>query len=221
VSEVGAGVTDVVLGAVLLGCAARLQWSTDAHRYWALMWWSAGAAAFAGAAHHLVFGHSPRAADLSWVAVGVLVAVAISYLLAATAAVILDERLARLVIRARIAGLLAYAIVMGTVGIGRTEPLVLSESVTMTAIVGLWCYGWFAGRAGAGRVVVAISVLALSAVFFVLPAGIFPAGVGLDARSMQHLGQIPGVLLLTQVVASGALSTSGARLPVSPARPTP
>jgi hypothetical protein len=70
-------------------------------------------------------------------------------------------------------------------------------------------------------VVIAISVLALSAVFFVLPAEIFPAGVGLDARSMQHLGQIPGVLLLTQVVASGALSTSGARLPVSPARPTP
>jgi hypothetical protein len=30
----------------------------------------------------------------------------------------------------------------------------------------------------------------------------------LDARSLQHLGQIPGVLLLTQVVAGGALSTS-------------
>jgi hypothetical protein len=91
-SEVGAGVTDLVLGTALVGCAARLQWTPGMHRYWALIWWSAGAAAFAGAAHHLVFSHSPRAADLSWVAVGVLVAVALSYLLAATATATLDER---------------------------------------------------------------------------------------------------------------------------------
>ena len=219
-SEVGAGVTDLVLSAVLFGCAARLRRTPGVHRYWAMTWWSAGAGAFAGAAHHLVFNHSARAADLSWIAVGVLIAVAISYLLAATAVVLLDERLARLVIRARIAGLLAYAVVMGVVGIGRAEPLVLSESVTMAAIVGLWCYGWLTGRPGAGRVVVAIAVLAVSAVFLAIPAGIFPAGVGLDPRSLQHLGQIPGVLLLTQVVASGALSTSGAGLTVSPARPT-
>ena len=219
-SEVGAGVTDLVLGVVLFGCAAWLRRTQGVHRYWALTWWSAGAAAFAGTAHHLVFNHSRRASDLSWVAVGVLIAVAISYLLAATAVVILDERLARVVIRARIAGLLAYAAVMGLVGIGRTEPLVLSESVTMAAIVGLWCYAWVTGRPGAGRVVAAISVLALSAVFFLFPPDIFPAAVGLDARSLQHLGQIPGVLLLTQVVASGALSTAGAGLTVSPARPT-
>jgi hypothetical protein len=219
VSEVGAGVTDLVLGGVLFGCAAWLQRTPGVHRYWALTWWSAGAGAFAGAAHHLVFSHSRRASDLSWIAVGVLVAIAISYLLAATATVLLDERVARLVIRARIAGLVAYAVVMVLVGIGRTMPLVLSESVTMAAIVGLWCYALVTGRPGAGRMVVAIAVLALSAVFFALPAGIFPAAVGLDARAMQHLGQIPGVLLLSQVVASGALSTSAAGLTVSPARP--
>ena len=204
-SEVGAGVTDLVLGAVLFACATRLQWSAQAHRYWALALWSAGGGAFAGAAHHLVFAGSPRAADLSWIVVGVLVAVAISYLLAGTATAILEERLARLVIRARIAGLLAYAAVMAIVGIGRTGPLVLSESVTMAAIVGLWCYGLQVGRPGSGRMLVAIAVLAASAVFLAFPAGTFP---GLDARSLQHLGQIPGVLLLTQVVAGGALSTS-------------
>ena len=102
-SEVGAGVTDLVLGTALVGCAARLRWTPGVHRYWALIWWSAGAAAFAGAAHHLVFSHSARAADLSWVAVGVLVAVALSYLLAATATATLDERWAVLVVREPIA----------------------------------------------------------------------------------------------------------------------
>jgi hypothetical protein len=203
-SDVGAGLTDLVLGAVLIGCAALLQRTQGVHRYWALMWWSAGAGALAGTAHHLIFDHSARAADLSWVVVGVLVAVALSYLLAATATAILDERWARLVIRVRVLGLLAYAAWMALAGIGRTAPLVLSESVTMAAIVGLWCYGWYIGRPEAGRVLVAIAVLALSAVFFVLPAGIFPSSVGLDARSLQHLAQIPGVLLLTRVVVDAA-----------------
>jgi len=203
-SEVGPGVTDLVLGAVLVGCARRLRRTPGVHRYWALMLWSAGAAAFAGAAHHLVFSGSPRAADLSWVVVGLLVAVALSYLLGATATATLDPRWARVVIRARVAGLLAYVAWMAIAGIGRTAPLVLSESVTMAAIVGLWCYGRYAGRPEAGRVLVAIAVLALSAVFFVLPARIFPASVGLDARSLQHLAQIPGVLLLAWIVVDAA-----------------
>jgi hypothetical protein len=218
-SEVGAGVTDLVLGTVLVGCAARLRRTPGVHRYWALMWWSAGGAAFAGAAHHLVFSDSPRAADLSWVVVGVLVAVALSYLLAATAKATLDERAARVVIRARVAGLLAYAAWMGIVGIGRTAPLVLCESLTMAAIVALWCYGWFTGRPEAGRVLVAVAVLAVSAVFFVLPAGIYPTSVGLDARSLQHLAQIPGVLLLTWVVVDAAHPTTAlSRRPASAPR---
>jgi hypothetical protein len=214
-NEVGPGVTDLVLGAVLVGCARVLQRTDGVHRYWSLMWWSAGVGAFAGAAHHLVFNHSPRAADLSWVVVGLLVAVALSYLLAATATATLEHRLARVVIRARIAGLLVYAAWMGLVGIGRTTPLVLSESLTMAAIIGLWCYGWYAGRAGAGWVLVAMAVLAVSAIFFVLPAGIFPASVGLDARALQHLAQIPGVLLLTWVVVDAANPA-----PALPPRPT-
>jgi hypothetical protein len=206
VSEVGAGVTDVVLGAVLVGCAGWLQRTPGVHRYWALMMWSAGAGAAAGAAHHLLFAGSKRASDLSWVVVGVLVAVAISYLLAASATEILDDRLARLVIRLRVAGLIAYVVVMAVVGIGRTAPLVFSESATMTAIVGLWCYALYAGRPGAARILVAMAVCAASAVVFVIPAGILPSAVGLDARALQHLVQIPGVLLLSRAVVAGAVA---------------
>lgn len=214
-SEVAAGVTDLVLGAVLVACAARLRRAPGVHRYWALMWWSAGAGAFAGAAHHLVFSGSPRASDLSWVLVGVLIAVALSYLLAATATANLEPRLAGAVIRVRVVGLLAYVAWMAIAGIGRTTPLVLCESATMAAIVGLWFYGLYTGRRQARQVLVAFAMLALSAVFFVLPAGVLPSSYGLDARSLQHLAQIPGVLLLSRAVLDGARPS-----PVLPRRPT-
>jgi hypothetical protein len=218
VNEVAAGVTDLLLGAVLVACAGRLQRTAGVHRYWALMLGSAGAGALAGAAHHLLFHDSPRASDLSWVVVGVLVAVAISYMLAASATELLDRRLARLFIRLRIAGLFAYLVVIATVGIGRATPLVLSESVTMAAIVGLWVYAWRVGHPGAGRMLVAIAVCALSAIFFAFPAGTLSNAVGLDARSLQHLGQIPGVLLISQVIAGGALRRRKDE-PVKAARP--
>jgi hypothetical protein len=198
-------VTDLLLGAVLVVCARRLQHTAGVHRYWALMLWSAAAAALAGAVHHLAFHDMPLASDLSWIVVGVLVAVAISYMLAASATELLDRRLARLVIRLRIAGLIAYLVVIATMGIGRTTPLVLSESATMAAIVGLWFVALYTRHPGAGRMVIAIAVCALSAVVFALPASILPSSLGLDARSLQHLAQIPGVLLITQVIAGGAL----------------
>lgn len=203
--EVAAGVTDVVLGAVLVGCAGRLQRTAGVHRYWTLMLWSAGAAALAGAAHHLLFHGTRRASDLSWVAVGVLVALAISYMLAASAAELFGRRLARLVIGLRVGGLLAYLVVITTTDVGRTGPLLLSESVTMTAVVGVWLYALKVQHPGAGQMLAAIAVCALSAVFFAFPAGTLSSTVGLDARSLQHLGQIPGVLLIADVIAGGAL----------------
>ncbi len=196
-----AGVTDILLGAVLVASAWQLQRSPGVHRYWALMLWSAGAGALAGSAHHLLFRGSRRASDLSWVAVGVLVAVAISYMLAASATELLGRRLARFFIRLRIAGLVAYVVVIATLGIGRTKPLVLSESVTMTAIVGLWFYALYVGHPRARRMLVAIAVCGMSAIFFLLPAEALRNVLGLDARSLQHLGQIPGVLLLVRAIA--------------------
>lgn len=212
--EVAAGVTDLLLGAVLLGCAGRLQRTAGVHRYWALMLWSAGAGALSGAAHHLVFGGSRRASNLSWILVGVLIAVAISYMLAATATEILGPRLARLFITVRIAGLLAYLVGLAAVGLGsRTAPLVIGESLTMAAIVGLWSYALYVGRPGAGRMLTAIAVCALPALFFAFPAGVLPDAVGLDARALQHLGQIPGVLLISQVVAAAANRVNGPGVP--------
>jgi hypothetical protein len=212
VNEVRAGVTDLLLAAVLAGCGVRLVRTAAVHRYWALTFFSAGAGSVVGAAHHLLFAGSRRASDLSWLAVGVLVAVAISYLLAASATELLDPRQARLVIRLRIAGLLAYLTATVVGGIGRATPLVLCESITMAAIVGLWLYGLHARRPGAGRMVAGIAACAVSAAVFLVPAGVLGRTVGLDASSVQHLGQIPGLLLIVQVVAAGTFAGSGPRL---------
>lgn len=216
--EVRAGTTDLVLGVVLVGCAVRLRRVPGTHRYWPLTFLAAGAGSLVGATHHLLFAGSRRASDLSWLGVGVLIAVAISYLLAASATELLDRRRALLVIRLRIAGLLAYLIATAVAGIGRATPLVLCESVTMAAIVGLWLYGWHAGHPGAGRMVAGIAASAASAAVFLSPAGFLVRTVGLDASSVQHLGQIPGLLLIVQVVATGTLAgPAGPRSQVFPA----
>jgi hypothetical protein len=198
--EVRAGITDLVLAVVLAGSAVRLWRSPGTHRYWPLTFAAAGASSLVGAVHHLVFAGSRRASDLSWLVVGVLVAVAISYLLAASATELLDRRRALLVIRLRIAGLVAYLTATAVAGIGRATPLVLCESVTMAAIVGLWLYGWHAGHPAAGRMVAGIAASAASAAVFLLPAGYPVRAVGLDASSVQHLGQIPGLLLIVVAV---------------------
>jgi hypothetical protein len=214
VDEVAAGVTDLLLGAVLVGCALRLRSAPAVHRYWAFTFWTAAAGAFAGTVHHLVFHGSPLAADLSWVVVGVLVAVSISYLLAATATELLDPGTAWLFIWLRVGGLVAYLVVITTTGVGRTGPLVLSESVTMATIVALWLYGYHIGHPRARRMVVAIGVSALSAVAMALPAhGLVQDSTGLDGRSLQHLAQIPGVLLLCQALV--------VRVPVTRRGPVP
>ena len=201
-----AGITDLVLAVVLAGCALRLWRVPDVHRYWPLTYLCACASSLVGAAHHLLFAGSQRASDLSWLAVGVLVAVAISYLLAATATVLLDRPRALLVIRLRIAGLVAYLSATAVLGIGRATPLVLCESVTMAAIVGLWLWARHAGRPGAGRMVAGIGASAASAAVFVLPASYPVRAVGLDASSVQHLGQIPGLLLIAGAVAAGLVA---------------
>jgi hypothetical protein len=217
VHDVAAGVTDLLLGAVLLGCAFRLRRSERVHRYWPLAFWFAGAGAWAGVLHHLVFAGSARPSNLSWIAVGVSVAIAISYLLAATATELLRPALARLFIRIRVAGLLAYVIVIATVGIGRSGPLVASESVTMASIVGLWLWALRAGHPRAGAMLVAIVTCAASSAALAVPASVLWAG--LDGRSLQHLAQIPGVLLLYRAIHADWPAASPGPAPRAAAEP--
>jgi hypothetical protein len=198
VNDLAAGLTDVALTAVLLACAVRLGRTPGVHRYWPRVFCSAGAAALAGAAHHLVLRDLRRAYDLSWVAVGVLVAAAISWMLAASAADLLDPPMARLFTGLAVVSLVAYLTAVIAQSASTTGLLVLSQGTTMAAIVGMWLWAWSAGHAGAPRMLAGFAVCALSSIFYTLPAATYPS-------SLQHLGQIPGVLLLTRALLDGPL----------------
>jgi hypothetical protein len=145
-----------------------------------------------------------RASDLSWSLTGVLVAVAISLFLAASATELLDRRLARLVVGLVTLILAGYVLAAG-LGAGGTRSLVVSESVTMAAIVGLWARAAYAGRPGGGLLLLGIVLSAASAVFYAVPAGTLRGLLGLDALSLQHVAQIPGLLVVCHAVAGGAV----------------
>lgn len=189
-------ITDLALGAVTVVCAALLQRVAEVARAWRLTFWFAGASAFAGAGHHGLFH-----AGWSWTVVGVLVVVAISYLLIASARQILRPRAVRVVIVIRAAGVAAYgvAILFGESGL---EVLLAAESLTMATILALWLYALRTGHPMARPVIVAILAHGLAGVAFVLPAAV-TAPTGLDSTSLSHLAQIPGVLLLYRAVVAG------------------
>lgn len=202
--DVSAGATDLVLGAALAGCAVRLHRAAEVHRWWRPMFWSAAAGALAGAAHHLALRGSRWASDLSWSLTGVLVAVAISLFLAASATELLDRRLARLVVGLVFLVLVGY-VLAAVLGAGSTTSLVASESVTMAAIVGLWACAAYAGRPGAGLVLLGIALSAASTVCYAVPAGTLRGLAGLDALALQHVVQIPGLVVICYAVATGAV----------------
>lgn len=189
-------VTDLVLGLVTLTCAALLLRVPGVDRAWHLTFWFAGASELAGAAHHGVFH-----AGWSWTVVGVLVVLAISYLLIASAREILRPRGVRIIVVIRAMGVTAYgiAVILGESGLG---VLLLSESLTMACILGLWLYAARQRHAMAGPMTAAILAHALAGIGFVLPATLTEP-IGLDSTSLSHLAQIPGVLVFYWAVVRG------------------
>ncbi|MQA88221.1 MAG: hypothetical protein GEV03_27275 [Streptosporangiales bacterium] len=192
-------VTDLILGLAVVTCAVRLLTVPAVHRYWHMTFWFAGAGAFAGAAHHGLFN-----TGASWIAVGVLVVIAISYYLIASAREVLSRRWTRIVAVIRGVGVAAYgaAVAVGESGL---LPLLLCESLTMASILGLWLYAGHVGHPMAVPMAVAISVNALAGVVFALPASL-TTPIGLDSTALSHLAQIPGMLLLYRAVVRGTRS---------------
>lgn len=189
--------TDLILGLVIAACAVLLLTGPRVHRTWHLTFWFAAASAFAGAAHHGVF----RSAA-SWIAVGVLVVIALSYYLVASAREVLSPRGVRIVMVVRGVGVAAYGV---AVFVGRSGllPLLVSESVTMATILGLWLYAAWKGHPMGAPMAVAISANAIAGVVFALPPAV-TGPTGLDSTALSHLAQIPGMVLLYRAVARGA-----------------
>lgn len=194
-----AALTDLVLGLVIAACAVRLLAVPGVHRSWHLTFWFAGASAFAGSAHHGVFG-----TDASWIVVGVLVVIALSYYLLASAREVLSRHGIRTVVVIRGVGVAAYAVAV-VVGEAGLAMLLVCESVTMASILVLWLYGGHVGHPMAVPMAVAIIANALAGVAFALPSAL-TAPIGLDSTALSHIAQIPGMLLLYRAVVRGTRS---------------
>lgn len=192
-------ITDLALGLVTLTCAVSLLWTPGVDRAWQLTFWFAGASALAGAAHHGLF-HT----GASWTVVGILVVVAISYLLIGSAREILHPRGVRIAVVIRVVGVAAYgvAVVLGENGL---LVLLLCESLTMACILGLWLHASREGHPMATWMIAAILAHALAGIAFALPAPLTDP-IGLDPTSLSHLAQIPGVLVFYRAVVRGARS---------------
>ncbi|WP_019856276.1 DUF6962 family protein [Actinopolyspora mortivallis] len=182
-------VTDLVLGVTVLVCAWRLSRLASVHRYWKLAFWFAAASSVAGALHHGLLRR-----EESWISVGVLVVIALSYLLVGSAHQVLGLVGRRTVLVIRVVGLVAYGVfvVAGNASLGA---MLLAESLTMATILGLWVHAARRGHPSARPVIRALLAFGLAGVVFVLPVGaLTPAGI--DATSLTHLALIPGMVLL-------------------------
>ncbi|MGP4024341.1 DUF6962 family protein [Actinomadura sp. 3N407] len=98
-------ISNLILALVTWACALALLRVPGVIRAWHMTFWFVGGSALAGAAYHGLF-HSTA----SWVAVGVLVVIAISYLLIDSAEEILSPHAVRIVVGVRAAGIAAYGV---------------------------------------------------------------------------------------------------------------
>lgn len=197
--EVARSVTDLILGLAAVALAVGLERRGDVHRFWRVTLWCAGAAALVGAAYHGPLHDSGRLAEAVWVVVGVLVVAMLSYLLAGSVLAVLGPGRGRVFVLLRSAGLAAY-LAAALVGRGGLHVLLVCESLTMAAVLGLWIHAARRRHPMAAGMVAAILASALAGVVFALPDEATRA-IGLDSTSLSHLAQIPGLVLLYVAVA--------------------
>ena len=229
-SEPASALTDLLLGAVSVALAIRLErpvhlagragshtdaplgrgrhppavdaWPHPAPLtpHWRRMFWWTASAALAGAVHHGFVTQSDRWSDRSWLVVTFLVVVAISYLLAASVEEVLGPGHATAFWVLRSAGLLAYVLVAVTLG-ASIGAILLCEGVTMLAVLTLWGIAIRRGHPRGRAVAVAILASAGAAAVRGLPPDLVDP-TGLDPTSLYHLAQIPGLVLLYRAAAA-------------------
>jgi hypothetical protein len=186
--------TDLLLGTVVVLLAWRLRGAPATNGYWRASFWWAGVGALAGAVHHGVIMWWPRAGEVSWALISVLVVVAVSYLLAATVTDVLGPGRARAFWLLRSVGIIAYVIMAATGHAGVTA-IMSCESLTMISVLALW--GWAAARRHpmARPVIIAMAASGVAGATQALSPDVTER-VGLDPTSVYHLAQIVGMVLL-------------------------
>ncbi len=193
--EPASSLTDFALGILALFAAARLgtRESADSHWRWFFVW--IGIAGIWGGFHHGFVAAYETAAAVSWSAISVLVAVAISYLLVASVNSVLGKGRGQplLIVRAISLAVFFSLVVSGNATI---TTLLLTEGVAMAIVVALWVRAWRNNQPGGGLVLGAIFLSMLAAALKVSSAQFTLGGWEFDPNSIYHVAQMPGICLM-------------------------
>jgi len=213
-SQPAPALTDLALAVVTLNLAAAATRLGVARLWRRTLWW-AGVAAFAGAVHHGFVTFSPRWSGPSWAVISGMVVITISFSLAATVHDVLGPRRRRAFWVLRLLSLGAYAglALFGHYGVGT---ILACEGVTMVSILVLWCVGLHRGHPRAPAMLLALGACVAAGCVRALPSHVVPGG--LDAISLYHLAQIPGMVLLYQALGAPVLHRRVSGLGVAPER---
>ena len=197
--EPASSLTDFALGILALFAATRLssKETTDSLWRWFFVW--IGIAGLWGGIHHGFIASHGTAAAVSWSAISLLVAVAISYLLAASVASVLGKGRGQplLIVRAVSLSVFFYLVLSGNATI---TTLLLTEGLAMAIVVGLWVHAWQKDQPGGSLVLAAIGLSVLAATLKVSSAQFTLAGWEFDPNSIYHVAQMPGICLLLLAV---------------------
>lgn len=193
--EPASSLSDFALGALALFAVARLSKTKTADPNWRWFFAWIGIAGLWGGVHHgFIAGHETASA-ISWSAISLFVAVAISYVLAASVHSVLGKGRGQplLIVRA-ISLVVFFALVVS--GNATITTLLLTEGLAMSIVVSLWVRAWQENQPGGGLVLAAIFLSLLAASVKVASAQFTLGGWEFDTNSIYHLAQIPGICLL-------------------------
>ena len=139
-------------------------------------------------------GHETLAA-LSWSAISLFVAVAISYLLAASVNTVLGKGRGHPLLAVRDISLAVFfALVVS--GNATVITLMLTEGLAMALVIGLWLHAWQKDQPGVGLVLAAIMVSILAAGLKASSVQFTLGGWEFDPNSRYHVAKMPGLLLV-------------------------
>jgi hypothetical protein len=190
--------TDLALGLVSVLLGLRLSRTPAKHNYWAASFYWFGVAALLGAVHHGEIVRWPRAADVSWGVISVLVVIGVSYVLAGTVAEVLGPDRQRAFWVLRSVGFVAYVTMVAT-GHAGVAAILWCESLTMLSVLTLWVWAAYHHNPKAPMTLTAIVASIGAAGTKAISPDVLRT-VHLDPTSSYHLAQIVGTVLLYYAV---------------------
>ena len=193
--EPARSLTDFALGILALIAAVWLSARETGNPHWRWFFAWIGIVALWGGFHHgFIVGHE-TAAKISWSAISLMVAIAISYLLAASVNSVLGKGRGRplLIVRAVSLAVFFSLVVSGNASI---TTLLLTEGLTMAIVLALWVHAWQKEQPGVSLVLAAIIFSMLAAAAKASGAQFTMGGWEFDPNAIYHVAQMPGMLLL-------------------------